>query len=254
MQRRTVLAALAAFWLGGCAGGNNGNETPEPATDTPAPNQTPTPTSEPTPTESPTPTPEPTLEPQPPTPEDTPTPTARMTPTAEGLAPIHDQPLQTPQDVTGGGDFSEYDAPNLKTALAEQLNQARSAVGVPAVRYQTSLADRLSRMAQEHSEDMARARKAALEINDVTPEDRYDDHEISCAILDNNDKLVVQDDKIVLVGVTGASNAEDAATSLIRQWKRDENTNRIMTLKNAEHVGVGIAVINGNAYVMIAYC
>lgn len=252
MQRRTVLAALAAFWLGGCAGGENGTPTPEPVNDTPRP--TPTPTGEPTPTATPTPTPEPTLEPQPPTPDTTPTQTARMTPTAEGLAPIHDQPTQTPQDVTSGGDFSEYDAPNLKTELAEQLNQARSAVGVPTVRSQSSLADRLSAMAQEHAEDMARARKAALEINDVTPEDRYDDHDISCAIPDNNDKLIVQDNKIVLVGITSANNAEDGAASLIRQWKRNENTHRILTLKNADHVGVGVAVINGNAYVMVAYC
>lgn len=252
MKRRTFIATIATIFLGGCSGAGDGPETPAPANNTPTP--TPTPSQSPTPTATPSPTPEETMAPQPPTPDATPTDTPRRTPTSEGLAPIHDQPTQTPQPVSGGGDFESYDTPDLKTALAEQLNQQRSAVGVPEVRTDSSLANRLSQMAQEHSEDMARKREAALEIDGIGPEDRYEEHEISCAFQDNNDKLIVQEEKIVLVAVTGVSGAENAAASVIQQWKSDEKTQRIMTLKNARHAGVGVAVINGNAYVVLNFC
>lgn len=254
MHRRKLLATLAAFILTGCGGSGAENETPTAAGDTPVPSPNTTPGPSPEPTSSPSPTAERTLEPQPPTPEPTPTQPAEMTPTSTGLAPIHDQPTQTPQPVDGGGDFSQYDVSNLKTALGEHVNEARSDAGVSTVRTAGSLPDRLSKMAQEHSEDMARVRSATLEIDDVGPEERYDEHDINCAIADNNDRYNVDEEKLMLVAVTGESTAEKAATAVVDQWKRDIKTHRILTLKNTSYVGFGIAVINGNAYIALAYC
>ncbi|MFB6118772.1 hypothetical protein [Halosegnis sp.] len=234
-----LLVGGAAAFVGLPLGGGDTTPTPTPrttATSTPTATVTPTPTA--TPTSTPTATQTATA---------TPTPTPTATPTAT--------PTPTPASV---------EAPNASAVAAVVESELTAYQDDPETQADESMATNgtiasaLSEMARNHSAQMADVNRVAHTIDGVTTDDRYerDPTLTDCAVRDNSDTYVLEREEMEGLAQTTvtSSSTEDVGQALADALLFDTHDRRVLELDGASHLGIGVAIQDGQAYVTIAVC
>lgn len=216
MHRRTYLLSLLAVGVTAGCTSRPPSSTPTRAPSDPGAGSTPTGTPTPRPTESPT-----------------------SDPTTS--------PTATPEASLGA-----IDEPRLEAAVLAAVREARET----SVVHEGSLAEKLDAMAASHSDQMARARTVAHVIDGETIDDRYEAHDLSCRFRDDEGDSLLRHEDLEVVGAvsTRGVTAEEAADELVGRWLQDEETGTTLLLLNADHIGIGVTIVTGRAYVTIVYC
>jgi len=220
MRRRAYLASLAVAGLvSGCLGGGAASSSPTPGpngNNANAKQPTPTPTAEPTPTATPTATA---------TPSPTPTATASL---------------------------GEIDEPALGSAILQAVDDARGS----SLTHQGSLVAKLDAMAKHHSDEMAAKRTVAYVIDGESTSDRYANYDLNCRFKDNAGDSLLRTDQLEVIGATSTRGVtvQGAAEALVQAWLDDPDSKQRLLRKYATHVGIGVTIVTGKAYVALDYC
>lgn len=174
------------------------------------------------------------------TPTESPTPSPTPSPTASPTA----TPTATPS-------LASIDEEPLGEAILDQVFEARGST----INHQGTLVADLDAMAKYHSDQMAQAREVAHVIDGETPDDRYQEFDLWCRFPNDVGRLY-KHRELELVGVvsTRGVTVEDVAKRLARKWLDDPESKETLMIENADHVGIGVTIVPGWAYVTMVYC
>jgi len=207
------------------------------ATDVSTGTATPTPTSAPTPT----PTPTPTTTPGPP-PTATPIPTAMPipTPTAASLneTRIERRVLARIND--------NLDDPTNSEPVMDTLATNSTTAGT------------LARMAGNYSAAMAHAGVVNHTADNRTAEERYAAYGLGrqCRLINDQGTYTLAGADLELLSRVDARGLteDEVASAVVGGWLDDRSARRTLYLDSARHIGVGVTVRDGSAYVVADVC
>lgn len=183
-------------------------------------------------------------------PASTPSPVpVRSTPTATRTETPTPDPTPT---ATATPSIGQIDEPVLKAAIIDAIAAARGA----SITHEGSLSDSLSEMASYHSDRMARERTVAQEIDGESTSDRYEEYDLDCRFRDNEGTYLYHYEDYEIVGSvsTRGVTPDQAAERLVDGWLENSETAETLLLENASHLGIGVTIVTGRAYVTIVYC
>ncbi|MFC6976199.1 CAP domain-containing protein [Halomicroarcula sp. GCM10025709] len=188
------------------------------------------------------------------------TPTATGTPTPTATAQYTDVPART---------FNEQ---NVSEYILQYLNERRQAAGLDTLSASGSTSDRLHRMAERHSDAMAREGRVIHTIDGQSSADRYRDNNLygRCEMRSAGGGYIESADnnRFEAIGHTVAGqpytddgqrrfhgNDSQVARALVTNWNDSDIYHDRLTLENANRVGIGVEVTNtGNVYATVNVC
>ncbi|PSP83166.1 CAP domain-containing protein [Halobacteriales archaeon QS_6_64_34] len=189
-------------------------------------------------------------------------------------------PASTPTPSENDGDRTtereeipprEFNERNISAAIVEDINDARVAEGLERLSDSGTTADRVRRMAENHSDAMADAGLTSHTIDGVDSADRYQQNDLyqSCEFNVNGNYIENADDNgLEVVGETVAgqtytvdgteqfnANETAVAAALTDEWLSTSILRDRLLVPDAGQIGVGVTVNNrGTVYATVNLC
>ncbi|RXK51579.1 CAP domain-containing protein [Halorientalis pallida] len=176
------------------------------------------------------------------------------------VAPARESAAVSAQDE---GDGTAPNETALERALATAINDYRdNPIRTDAMdgtlETNTVVAQRLGTLARNHSARMARLNLAAPTAGETTPADHYAavDLDASCRMRHQYESYLrpLSDLELVTSVDPNGANATVTANAVVDRWFADRASRETLTIRNANHVGTGVATADGIVYVTVALC
>ncbi|SDF55747.1 Cysteine-rich secretory protein family protein [Halorientalis regularis] len=179
------------------------------------------------------------------------------------VEPTPDRPPQAAAVVsaTEADDSMALNETRLERALAAAINgyrdnPIRSDTFDGTLETNTTVAQRLSTLARNHSARMARLHLAAPTAGETTTADRYAAAGLDCRMRHQYESYLrpLSDLELVTSVDPNGANATVTANAVVERWFADRASRETLTIRNADHVGTGVATADGIVYVTVALC
>jgi hypothetical protein len=181
------------------------------------------------------------------------------------VEPTPDRPSQAAAVVsaTESDDSIRLNETRLERALATAINgyrdnPIRNDAFDGTLATNTTVAHQLGTLARNHSARMARLNLAAPTAGETTPADHYAAVGLasSCQLRHQYEAYLrpLSDLELVTSVDPNGANATVTADAVVERWFAERASRETLTIKNAHHLGTGVATADGIVYVTVALC